>query len=197
MSRGIGKNQRKAMIVLWHHDEGIAAGVPLADLKRHTSKDRSNARRSIRGLVARQLAEEVRDDAGERRVRLTGGGHLACWLASYADEELAVGRVPSRPLKLDLGDDLGIDDDTPMDVGYPHGAPPQLSDWPVSDNAPRMPERGDPMQMGRPHANAPRASDRGVSDNRPRGTYTRGLALEIAARMAREWLERLDAEEDA
>jgi len=47
------------------------------------------------------------------------------------------------------------------------------------------------MQTGVSHANAPRPPDRGVSDNAP---YTPGLGLKIAARMAQEWLARLDAE---
>jgi hypothetical protein len=228
VSRGIGKNQRKGVLALCNHDEGIAAGMPLAELKRSISADRSNARRALRGLIERGLAVEVTGE-GERRVKLTGGAHMALWLATeYRDEPLTLEGVPSRPLVLDLGDDLGIveedtlDLDNLMDLGYPHESSPPPPDRPVSDNAsssrghghamqagvshanaPLRPDRGvsdneartlgrgNPMHTETPHAHTPRTSDRHVSDNAP---YTPGLGLKIAARMAQEWLARLDAE---
>jgi len=51
----------------------------------------------------------------------------------------------------------------------------------------------DAMQAGESHANPPRRPDRSVSDSLP----PPGLGLKIAARMARERLERLDEEEGA
>jgi len=190
--------QREAMLALWDHEEGVAGGMLLAELKRCISTDRSNARRAIRGLIKRGLLEEVRDAEGARRVVLTGGAHLALWLATeYKDEPLALERVPGRPLNLDLGDDLGIvEEDTSvldnlLSLGEPHEPSPPTSDRPVSDNGPSSRGRGDAMQTGVSHANAPLPPDRGVSDNAP---YTPGLGLKIAARMAQEWLARLDAE---
>jgi DNA-binding MarR family transcriptional regulator len=231
VSRGIGKVQREALAALWDRakSEGIAGGMPLAELKRCIGADRSNSRRAIRGLIERGLVVEVTAEEGERRVALTGGAHMALWLATeYKDEALTIERVPSRPLVLDLGDDLGlVEEDTLgldnlMSLGIPHEPSPPPPDRPVSDNVPsnrgrgdamqarvshanaplspdqrvsgneaRAPGRGYPMQSRTPHASTPRTSDRGVTDN---ASYTRGLGLEIAARMAREWLERLDAE---
>jgi DNA-binding MarR family transcriptional regulator len=233
VSRGLGRTQREAMLALWHHEEGLAAGMPLAELKRSISTDRSNARRAIRGLIERGFAVALTGEAGERRVALTGGAHMALWLATeYRDEALTLEKVPSRPLNLDLGDDLGIveedalDLDNPMSLGKPHEPSPPPPDRPVSDNAPssrghkdavqtgvghanaplppergvsdheeRTPGRGDPMQGGIPHASTPRPPNRPVSDP-SEATYTPGrIGLEIAARMAREWLDRLDAED--
>lgn len=195
MSRGIGRMQREAVVLLYREGEG---GIPLAELRRAISADRSNARRAIRGLIARGFAVEVTGVYGERRVALTGGAHMALWLAAeYRDKPLTPQRVPGRPLALDFGDDPGIveedtlDLDNLMDLGIPHGASPPPPDRPVSDNAPSSRGRGDAMQAGISHASTPCTSDRGVNDN---ASYVRGIGLEIAARMAREWLERLDAE---
>src|SRR5215218_2566035 len=226
MSRGIGRTQREAMLALRDHEDGAAAGVPLTELKRAISSDRSNARRALRGLIERGLLEEVTDEEGVRRVKLAGGAHLALWLAAYPDGQLTIDTVPSRPLDLDLGDDLDLeDDDTPLSLWQPHVSSPPPPDRGVNDNAPSTPERGDPTRTGACHANAPPPPDRGVSDNgtdstvrgdpmdarTPHGDtpptldrgvndnapYRPGLGLEIAARMAREILERLDEEERA
>jgi len=242
------------VIALWNHAEGVAGGVPLAELKRSISTDRSNARRAIRGLIGRGFAVEVTGDEGERRVALTGGAHMALWLATeYKDEPLTLEKVPGRPLNLDLGDDLALEDplgsaepswistpvsdpavsdlvgldDTPMSLGQPHEPSPPPPDRPARDNAPsrepsgrgdamqtgashanaplppergvsdheeRTPGRGDPMQAGRPHADTPRTPNRPVSDPGEAG-YTPGrIGLQIAARMAQEWLDRMDAD---
>jgi hypothetical protein len=176
VSRGIGIAQRRAMLALWDRAEleYLGVGAPLAELKRSISADRSNARRAIRGLVERGLAVEVTDDEGARRIKLTGGAYLACWLAQYGDAPLTLERVPGRPLVLDLSDDLGlVEEDTlgldnPMDLGTPHGAPPPPSDRPVNDNAPSSRGRGDAMQARTSHASAPLHPERGVSDPRAR-----------------------------
>jgi hypothetical protein len=174
VSRGIGKVQREALAALWDRakSEGIAGGMPLAELKRSISSDRSNARRAIRGLVERGLVEEVAGEGGERRAKLTGGAHLALWLASYPeDAPLALERVPSRPLVLDLGDDLGIAEedtlglDNLMSLGIPHEPSPPPLDRGVSDLPPSSRGHGDAMPMGMSHANAPLPPDRPISDN--------------------------------
>lgn len=217
--------QREAVLLLHRKGEN---GIPLTELKRAISTDRSNARRAIRGLIARGLLEEITDE-GVRRVKLAGGAHLALWLAAYPDDHLTLDAVPSRPLHLDsfAGGDLGLGDDEddgrphgsvepswikdavsespvndngpggpdrgdPMSLRQPHVSLPPPPDRGVNDNAPSSPERGDPMQTEICHANAPPPPDRGVSDPPP---YRPGLGLEIAARMAREVLERLGAEE--
>jgi hypothetical protein len=219
MSRGIGKTQREAMLCVWDLAklEGVAGGMPLAELKRCISTDRSNARRAIRGLIARDLLEEVRDEEGVRRARLTSDGHLACWLAAYPDDRLALGAVPSRPLHLDLSYDedplgssepswinaaaseLAVSDNgpespergDPIQGGIPHVRPAASADPPVSDNGPSSHERGDAMQMRQCHANAAAFPDPAVSDNDVRG----GLSvMEMVAKRAQEVLERLDSE---
>ena len=213
------------MLVLWDHEEGVAEGVaggiPLAELKRYISTDRSNARRAIRGLIDRGLVAETTDEEGVRRVSLTGGGHLACWLASYADERLTLGAVPSRPLYLSA-----LYGEADEDGGNPHGTtePPwnndAASELPVNDNTPSNPDRGYPMNLRKPHVPSPLPPDRPVRDNAlgsarrgdamPMGTPhanaaaspdpllndndgNRGsLALEILAKLARRRLESLD-----
>lgn len=175
------------MLVLWDHEEGVAEGVaggfPLAEFKRYISTDRSNARRAIRGLIDRGLVAETTDEEGVRRVALTGGGHLACWLASYPDDWLALGAVPSRPLNLEL------DDENPLGSREPSWSNAAASESPLSDNGPSDPDREDPMQGGKPHANPGRSPDRPVSDNDERIGST---MLEMVAKMARRRLEELD-----
>jgi hypothetical protein len=204
VSRGIGSTQREALLCLWHHPEGAAGGMPLGDLKRAISADRSNARRAIRGLLARGLVEEVRGDEGERRVRLTGGAHVALFLSGYLDQPLTLSDVPSRPLNLaevvvppaeiDIPSaDTVWESHNPMSLRLPHESSRPPSDLPVNDNTPGAPAGGDPMHTRKPHAHPARDPDRSVSDLPP---YTPGLGLEIVARMAREWLARLDEDAD-
>jgi hypothetical protein len=188
MSRGLGRTQRAAVRLLWRHPDEAAGGVPLAELKRTISTDRSNARRAIRGLVDRGLLE-VGDEEGVRRVKLTGGGQLACVLAALPDDQSTLRYVPSKPLDLDLlydEDPHGCVDTSWMDAA---AHDPAVGDPEATDN-----ERGHPMRLGKPHAPSSRLPDRGVRDPPP---YTPGIDLEIAARMAREALERLDEEEGA
>jgi hypothetical protein len=195
VSRGIGNVQREVVAVLWDQAKsrgpGIAGGMPLGLLKRAVDTDRSNARRAIRGLMDRGLLEEITGEEGERRVKLTGGAHLALWLATeYTGAELTLERVPSRPVVLDavyseveplhspheslptpcvseafpdppVSDNL----DHPMRAGTPHTGPPRRRERAVSDNEANDPARSNPMKLGQPHEPSPLSSDRGVSDN--------------------------------
>jgi DNA-binding MarR family transcriptional regulator len=101
VSRGVGNAQRRAILYLY--DRGEEYGVPLGELKRHIGTDRSNARRTLRTLTARNLIEEVREEDGERRVKLTSGAHFSIALTEILEERPpALGDVPSRPMDLDF-----------------------------------------------------------------------------------------------
>lgn len=190
MSRGIGRTQREAMICLWLAEEGCTTGMRVAEFKRYISTDRSNARRAIRGLIDRGFVEEITGEEGERRVRLTGGGHLALWLAAYPDQPLDLSDVPSRPLDLDV-----IDHDATF--GDPHGwretswINADVSESAISDHAPSARSRGRGSRTNQGEPNQWRGSQRArVSNNERRGS----VALEIAQKMARRVLARLDDE---
>jgi hypothetical protein len=68
MSRGLGIIQRRVLDVLYQGSSDD--GMPVVELKASLNVDRSNARRSIRALMQRELLEEL-IVGGERRVQLT------------------------------------------------------------------------------------------------------------------------------
>jgi len=104
MSRGIGRTQRLALLALWQarteREEERDIGIPLTELKRRISSDRSNARRAIRNLMERGMVEEIREE-GERRVKLTSGGCDALAFASVWGD-ITPDTIPSKPFDFDL-----------------------------------------------------------------------------------------------
>jgi DNA-binding MarR family transcriptional regulator len=149
VSRGIGRTQRVALLALWQTraelEEERDAGIPLTALKRRISSDRSNARRAIRNLMERGMVEEITSEAeGERRVKLTSGGHGALTLASvFCDpgEGLTEDDVPSKPFDFDTlyRDAEDLAEQEPLGSEQPSWTTADDPDLPVSDN-------------GRPHA---------------------------------------------
>lgn len=105
MSRGIGRTQRLALLALWQarteREEERDIGIPLTELKRRISSDRSNSRRAIRNLIERGMVEEITGEEGERRVRLTSGGYGALAFASVW-EDITLDTIPSKPFDFDL-----------------------------------------------------------------------------------------------
>jgi DNA-binding MarR family transcriptional regulator len=72
VSRGLGPAQWRVLKVL---EENKNEGLPVRELKSRMGRDRSNARRTIRGLLKRGFVEEIEPN-GERRLRLTLQGRL-------------------------------------------------------------------------------------------------------------------------
>jgi len=105
MSRGIGRTQRLALLALWQarteREEERDIGIPLTELKRRISSDRSNSRRAIRNLTERGMIEEITGEEGERRLRLTSGGRGALAFASVW-EAITLNTIPSKPFDFDL-----------------------------------------------------------------------------------------------
>ncbi len=94
MSRGLGRLQRLAVLVLWRSD---GCRAPVGELKLALGGDRGNRRRALRTLINRGLIEEV----GEGNlIKLTAPAMYALVLAEHFGD-LSDERVPSSPLDLD------------------------------------------------------------------------------------------------
>ncbi len=89
MSRGHGRNQRRAVELLSADERARSEGLPPAALRRALGLDRSNARRLVLSLIDRGDAEWVVDpQTGERRVKLSFWTSVAALLRRerYPDE---------------------------------------------------------------------------------------------------------------
>ncbi len=70
MSRGHGRNQRRAVALLSADERARSEGLPPAVLRRALGLDRSNGRRLVLSLIERGDAEWVTDpEKGERRIK--------------------------------------------------------------------------------------------------------------------------------
>ncbi|PLS86804.1 MAG: hypothetical protein CYG60_05290 [Actinobacteria bacterium] len=97
MSRGHGRNQRRAVELLAADERAREEGLPPAALRRALGLDRSNARRLVRSLIARGDLEWATDaETGAPHVKLTFWTCLRVVMQRerYRDEPEPVKRYP-------------------------------------------------------------------------------------------------------